>query len=167
MISIDQGGLVLRAADPSEYAEVGRVRVASYQQYVEDFGERWPRVVARLEIIDPSPEEVLLVAEFEGTIAGTVSVHRESDPERTSWPKEWSVLRRLAVHPESRRRGVGRHLVSACVDRARVWAAPALALRTMEFMVPARAMYERLGFRYLNEFSEPPMLSMSRDLGSF
>ena len=57
----------------------------------------------------------------------------------------------VAVHPAARMRGVGRALALACVQRARDQGASAIALNTTSVMPVAQAMYERLGFRQLQE----------------
>ena len=43
--------------------------------------------------------------------------------------------------------GIGRRLVDRCIVRARVLAAPAISLHTADFMVAAKRLYERFGFR--------------------
>lgn len=52
----------------------------------------------------------------------------------------------LAVHPAARRRGLGAALVRAAAEQARVLNAEMLFLEVGEDNVPARALYERLGF---------------------
>jgi GNAT superfamily N-acetyltransferase len=57
------------------------------------------------------------------------------------------MFRFLAVDPAARGRGIGRALFAACLDRARAAGKRRMALPTTEWMVTARAMYERAGFR--------------------
>jgi ribosomal protein S18 acetylase RimI-like enzyme len=52
----------------------------------------------------------------------------------------------LAVAPDAQRRGVGRRLVQACIDRARAAKNARIVLHTNEAMAPAQALYRSLGF---------------------
>ena len=53
----------------------------------------------------------------------------------------------LGVAPDARGRGVGRALVEACVERARVAGRSAVAITTEAAWTDARRLYERHGFR--------------------
>lgn len=70
---------------------------------------------------------------------------------------DWCSLRRLAVHPALRGRGIARELVSRCIARAA--GQQTMALYTGEFMRAARALYEDMGFVQLrridNMFGQP------------
>jgi GNAT superfamily N-acetyltransferase len=48
--------------------------------------------------------------------------------------------------PAARGRGIGQALLRACLERARAAGKRRMALHTTEWMVGARAMYERAGF---------------------
>ena len=87
----------------------------------------------------------VLVARVDDEPVGTVTFYDTADP-GWSWPSRWSVLRALAVTPTRRAGGVGRALVTACVERARASGAAALALHTASFMTSAVELYERCGF---------------------
>lgn len=55
-------------------------------------------------------------------------------------------IRGLAVHPACQRSGVGRRLVEACIEQARIRGARKLSLRVLGGNVAARRLYERCGF---------------------
>ena len=55
----------------------------------------------------------------------------------------------LAVRPAERRRGAGRRLLTAVIDRAREAEARALFLEVGADNPPARALYEAMGFRVI------------------
>lgn len=99
-----------------------------------------------------SREATLLVAVLtpepghDAVVVGTVTLA----PAGTSYaeiaePGEVEI-RMLAVAPEARRRGVAEALVRACLREAVVLGARAVVLSTLEAMVTAHRLYERLGF---------------------
>jgi [ribosomal protein S18]-alanine N-acetyltransferase len=55
----------------------------------------------------------------------------------------------LAVRPAERRRGAGRRLLTAVIDRAREAGAQTLFLEVGADNPPARALYEAMGFRVI------------------
>ena len=57
-----------------------------------------------------------------------------------------ATVAKLAVAPGSRRRGVGRQLLSAAVETARVSGLEQLTLQVDELNEPARRLYEAAGF---------------------
>jgi GNAT superfamily N-acetyltransferase len=115
----------------------GAIPPAIFNAYVEesaDLGARWN-------------EAEVLVAEFGGRIAGTVSFYPDASREGLGFPAHWAGFRTLAVDPSLRGKGVGRALLDACLDRARTITVPTLAIHTSAVMSAACALYERAGFR--------------------
>ncbi len=55
-------------------------------------------------------------------------------------------IRMLAVRPDAQRRGTGRLLVSACIERARALGRASIVLHTTPWMTAARRLYEEEGF---------------------
>lgn len=70
-------------------------------------------------------------------------------------------LNRLVVHPEEHRRGIGRALVEAVMARA---GGRRIIVATGRDNKPARALYERLGFRTRDEHEVIPGLWIARYL---
>lgn len=152
-------------ARPEEYEAIARLSVEAYREFEPLWSERWSLVVERLEAVAARAEHgVVLVARAGEDPVGTATIHPTSDPQRTRWSPDWAVLRKLAVAPVNRGQGIGKLLVQACVERAIDLGSPTLALRTMEFMSAARLMYERMGFQYLDDHAEPPVLAMAKGL---
>lgn len=152
-------------ARPEEYETIARLSVEAYREFEPLWSERWPLVVEGLEGVAARAEHgVVLVARAGENPVGTATIHPTSDPHRNRWAPDWAVLRKLAVAPASRGQGIGSLIVQACVQRATDLGSPALALRTMEFMSAARSMYERMGFQYLDDHAEPPVLAMAKGL---
>jgi len=82
-----------------------------------------------------------------GRIAGNVTVHR-----RYSEKKGWFVSN-LAVHPEYRRRGIARGLVTAGVQMARQKRARRISLEVRADNFAARRLYQELGFTEVDSVS--------------
>ena len=157
--------ITIDEARPEEYEAIARLSVEAYREFEPFWGERWPLVVEGLEGVAARAEHgVVLVARVGEHPVGTATTHPTSDPQRSRWSPDWAVLRKLAVAPVNRGHGIGRLLVQASVQRATDLGSPALALRTMEFMSAARSMYERMGFEYLDDHAEPPVLAMAKGL---
>ncbi|MEX2245909.1 MAG: GNAT family N-acetyltransferase [Dehalococcoidia bacterium] len=93
------------------------------------------------------------VAATEHALIGMVGVRRSfhagAAPPRDVWHKRNDVaeLRRLRVAPEARRQGVGAALTRGVIDWCRDDGCRALYLHTTSPQLPARALYESLGFR--------------------
>lgn len=84
------------------------------------------------------PSAALLVAEAEGRLVGYAVLWFAADE---------GELGDLAVHPEARRRGVGREIVRACLEEARRRGARSLFLEVRSSNLAARGLYEGMGFR--------------------
>jgi ribosomal protein S18 acetylase RimI-like enzyme len=65
------------------------------------------------------------------------------------------TIRLLAVRPEARGQGLGARLTRECLRRARELKLPTIFLYTGRFMLAARHIYEKLGFKRAPQF-EPP-----------
>ena len=83
----------------------------------------------------------------EGRIVGNVTVHR-----RYSEKKGWFISN-LAVHPDYRRRGIARSLVSAGVKMAQQRGARRINLEVRADNIAARRLYESLGFAEVDAVS--------------
>jgi ribosomal protein S18 acetylase RimI-like enzyme len=87
--------------------------------------------------------ETFLGAEREGRLVGAVSYRREGDT---------LDIHRLVVHPDSFRRGIASALLDALPP------APRCIVATGAANAPARALYERRGFRVVREREVAPGL---------
>lgn len=85
------------------------------------------------------------VAEKDGQILGSVFVAQKSP--------ETAQLRMLYVEKAARGLGLGRRLVSECIEFSKLAGYHRLSLWTNDVLTPARKLYEDFGFRLVN--SEP------------
>lgn len=99
----------------------------------------------------------VLVVEQDERIVGTVTYFADAGDEGipTRFPDQTAGLRATAVHPDVQGHGLGRALVDACVERARLDGAASIALHTATFMRTAVGLYQRAGFRRDERFDFP------------
>jgi ribosomal protein S18 acetylase RimI-like enzyme len=135
----------VRAVSGDDEADVaGRVVAEAY------FGQGFEQESYRPQLLDGrsrAREATLLVAvdaagEVVGTVTYAVPGQRYAE---VSGPDE-AEFRMLGVAPAGQRRGVGRALVQACIDRARDQGRSALVLSSEVRMASAHRLYERMGF---------------------
>ncbi|MEO7039469.1 MAG: bifunctional helix-turn-helix transcriptional regulator/GNAT family N-acetyltransferase [Gemmatimonadaceae bacterium] len=117
--------------------------------YAEEYGwgDRFEALVAQIvaqfmQARDPARER-FWIAVADGERVGSVLLVRESD--------SIARLRLLLVEPSARRLGVGRKLVSACLDFARAAGYSKVTLWTNAILHAARAIYIANGFRLVRE----------------
>lgn len=107
-----------------------------------EYLEEARQVHARLDELD------LIVAERDGRLIGVVTLYRDGSKYYHGWPAEWPAMRLLGVDPKERGKGIGKALVSECLERARKQGAGRVGLHTTPFMLTAQKMYESMGFRH-------------------
>jgi GNAT superfamily N-acetyltransferase len=98
------------------------------------------------------PHGKLLLAEFEGELAGCVALHKLEN--------EICEMKRLYLRPQFRGKGLGRALATRIIAEARDLGYSRLRLDTVgSAMQDAVAMYLKLGFRKIDPYCENPMPS--------
>jgi ribosomal protein S18 acetylase RimI-like enzyme len=141
--------VILRNARPEEFDAVADLLRLAYAEYRRTFPlSVWDRYIEQVaDVWSRLEQSELIVAEQNGQLLGTVAFYPDaSRSSEETWPAEWASIRRLAVHPDARRKGLGHALTSECVRRARARAKAAIALHTREPNAAARALYEQMGF---------------------
>lgn len=147
--------VTVREAAPHEYAEAGRVTAEAYRQFVVDGDDDWHEYLDAIADVEGRADRTTIFVALDGEqIVGSATlelfdrVEVEDDP--TLHPEE-SHIRMLGVHPDVRRRGVARALMSACFERARHEGKTFMTLHTTERMRDAQRTYEALGFERLDD----------------
>jgi putative acetyltransferase len=96
------------------------------------------------------PDGRLLLAEYQGELAGCVALHRLD--------AEICEMKRLYLRPKFRGKGLGRALAMALMTEARAIGYRRMRLDTVEpVMKDAVAMYRKLGFREIAPYRPNPM----------
>jgi len=138
--------VVLRPPGPGDFGWVVERHGALYAQefrWDETFEALVARIVADfVDHRDPA-REAAWIAEVDGDRVGCVFCVQESD--------EAARLRILLVEPGARGMGIGGRLVDECIRFARRAGYTKVVLWTNDVLVAARRIYERAGFRLVEE----------------
>ena len=148
----------IRPAGAEELAEVEALVKAAYREFQPLMpAAAWDRWMDNIRETLQAPDGVVLVAGDQGRIQGAVKFYPDAgQAHQGQWPAGAGLIRLLAVSPASRGRGYGRLLTQACLDRARDLSIPTIFLFTGTFMIAARQLYEKLGFKRAPEFDRDP-----------
>ena len=125
---------------------------SSHQPYFEKFNRDWIEKYFEMEPLDEfvltNPEEAILkpggailMAEYDGEIAGAVALRKIED-------KTYEFTK-MAVDERFRRRGIAERLCYASFDKAKELGAETVILYSNTKNAAAILMYEKIGFRHL------------------
>jgi ribosomal protein S18 acetylase RimI-like enzyme len=144
--------VILRRAQPEEYAAVGELTLTAY--LADGFLDNDDDYAAELRAASHRAAEaelIVAVDPVDHAVLGTVTFCLAgSHYAEISRPGE-AEFRMLAVAPTARERGIGHLLARWCVDRAREQGCTAVVLSTLDRMQNAHRLYERMGFARLAE----------------
>jgi len=136
----------IREARPDDYDAAGDVAVAAYGEF---YGANLGSYGGHLrDVATRARGAVVMVAIDEGHVVGTVTYVPEASSPYAEGLRPGEVgIRMLAVAPGHKRRGVGRALSLACVERARGEGRSAVVLHADQIMDASQQLYRSLGFR--------------------
>jgi len=145
-------------------AQIGQIREL-FLEYADSLGfslcfQSFDQELAGLPGDYAPPAGRLLLANYEGQLAGCVALH--------PLDRETCEMKRLYLRPAFRGKGLGRALTHRILEDARAIGYRRLRLDTVEpVMKDAVAMYRRLGFQEIAPYRANPMpgtLYMELDL---
>jgi ribosomal protein S18 acetylase RimI-like enzyme len=158
-LSVVDGNILIQEARPEDIEAIEAVVQTAYREFQPLFPEKvWLAWMDNISKVIHGETGILLVAaDSQGNIHGAVKFYPDAAQAALGvWPPGAASMRILAVHPDSRGRGLGRLLVQECLRRAREMAVPEIYLYTGPFMTAARRLYEQLGFTRAPEFDKNP-----------
>jgi GNAT superfamily N-acetyltransferase len=162
----------VREVADDEAEAAGELVVAAYAALEDgpDAGEHGYADELRA-VGERSRQAVVLVAVDDGRLVGCVTfVPDSASPLAEDLRPGEAGVRMLAVDPAWHRRGVGRALVAACIERARAAGQHTLFLHSGTWMSVAHRLYESMGFQRVPErdwvpVPGIPLLAFALDLG--
>jgi putative acetyltransferase len=149
--SVVKGFLLAQAETPTQIAQSREL----FLEYAQSLGfslcfQNFDEELAGLPGAYAPPQGRLLLAEYEGRLAGCVALHKLQDG--------ICEMKRLYVRPAFRGKGLGRVLAERVISEARWAEYTSLRLDTVEpVMKDAVAMYRKLGFREIAPYCVNPM----------
>ena len=149
--SVLQGFAFAQAASASHITQAREL----FLEYAQSLGfslcfQSFDKELAGLPGDYAPPDGRLLLAHYNGELAGCVALHRLE-------PKICE-MKRLYLRPQFRGKGVGRALTETIIAQARTIGYERMRLDTVEpVMKDAVAMYRRLGFRAIAPYRANPI----------
>jgi GNAT superfamily N-acetyltransferase len=147
--------VAVRPARPEEYGAVGAITAAGYRaDGLLDSAEYPVESSYEAQLLDAGRRareaELWVAAEDSGgtdELLGTVTWCPVGSPWRQlALQDDQAEFRMLAVAPAGRRRGIGRRMVEACLQRARQDGMREVLLWSHPLMLGAHALYRAMGF---------------------
>jgi putative acetyltransferase len=149
--SVVSGLAFAQAETPAQIAQAREL----FLEYAQSLGfslcfQNFDKELAELPGDYAPPQGRLLLADYEGQLAGCVALH----------PLELGIceMKRLYLRPHFRGKGLGRALADRIIAEARHIGYHRMRLDTVEpVMKDAVAMYRRLGFREITPYCANPI----------
>ena len=138
--------LAVRPVLPAEYDALGDLVVAAYRSVPGDHHISPSYEESLRDVGARARDALVLVAVDEDGLLGGVTYVPGPGPFAELERDGDAGIRMLAVSPSAHRRGVGRRLVEACIDRARADGRSRIVPHTAASMTAAQALYVGLGF---------------------
>jgi ribosomal protein S18 acetylase RimI-like enzyme len=149
--SVVKGFSVVQATSTAQIAQVREL----FLEYAQSLGfslcfQNFDKELAGLPGDYAPPEGRLLLAEYEGQLAGCVALHKLSD--------RICEMKRLYLRPQFRGKGLGRALADRIIAEARQIGYRRMRLDTVEpVMKDAVAMYGKIGFKEIAPYRPNPI----------
>jgi GNAT superfamily N-acetyltransferase len=141
----------VQAESPAQIAQAREL----FMEYAQSLGmnlcfQNFEQELAGLPGDYAPPDGRLLLAEYEGLLAGCAALHK--------WETGICEMKRLYLRPSFRGKGLGRALAEAIIAEARNIGYQRMRLDTIEpIMKDAVEMYRKLGFREMAPYRPNPI----------
>jgi ribosomal protein S18 acetylase RimI-like enzyme len=144
---------VISPATSSDFCAIADLNVTAYREFAAHMSpDGWRGMEASLRAVEARAQSTrFLVVREQGDIVGSVGYCSAGKGNPEIFPPNWAGVLLLAVAPTHRGRGIARELVSTCIQYAQDDSAEVLGLFTSELMLPAKQLYESLGFHLESE----------------
>jgi putative acetyltransferase len=149
--SVVKGLALAQVESPSQVAQAREL----FLEYAQSLGfslcfQNFDKELADLPGDYAPPEGRLLLAEYEGQLAGCVALHKLDH--------EIAEMKRLYLRPQFRGNGLGSALAQSIISEARQIGYQRMRLDTVEpVMGDAVAMYRKMGFQEIAPYRENPI----------
>ena len=144
------GEIVVREARPEDDAAVGEILVSGY---LTRYAQKMPEVVLtdrrKTELRDVASkrkEALVLVAEVDGKVVGTVAVWAPKAKASEAWLPGACDLRHLAIAPSAQGKGLSKPLLDEAERRARQMGAKYICLHVRRGNKGVAALYMSRGY---------------------
>jgi putative acetyltransferase len=150
-VSVVKAFSLSHAESPAQIAQAREL----FLEYAQSLGfslcfQNFDKELAELPGDYAPPEGRLLLAEFEGQLAGCVALHKGKPG--------ICEMKRLYLRPQFRGKGLGRVLADRVIAEARQIGYERMRLDTVEpVMKDAVAMYRKIGFREIAPYRANPI----------
>jgi ribosomal protein S18 acetylase RimI-like enzyme len=141
---------IVREARPEDDLVVGEILVSGY---LTRYAQKMPEVVLtdrrKAELRDVASkrrEALVLVAELEGMVVGTVALWAPGAAASEAWLPEACDLRHLAIDPSAQGRGLSKPLLDVAERRARELGAKYICLHVRRGNKGVAALYVGRGY---------------------
>jgi putative acetyltransferase len=141
----------VQAESPAQIAQAREL----FREYAQSLGvnlcfQNFEQELAELPGHYAPPDGRLLLADYEGQLAGCVALHK--------WEAGVCEMKRLYLRPSFRGKGLGRMIADTIIAEARNIGYQHMRLDTIEpIMKDAVEMYRKLGFREIAPYRPNPI----------
>lgn len=147
--------LIYRKANSADFDKLKALGVESYSEFSKVLtNSNWNKMNSFLEseenLTKLINQSTVFVCEKAIEIIGMIYLVPSGNPSEL-FQENWSYIRFLGVNTKFRGYGIGKKLTDLCIAHAKEMNEKYIALHTSEFMDPARAIYEKKGFKKTRE----------------
>ena len=151
----NQNKFAYREGSIKDKAQLKELGIISYGQYSDILvKEHWQTLNGFLhdedKLVDLINKSKFFVCLDKDEIIGMAYIVPSGNP-WDIFKAEWSYIRMVGVNPKYQGHGIAKALTAMCINYAKQTNETTIALHTSEFMDAARHIYEKLGFKMLQE----------------